>query len=60
MAKGFVLIAPQEYEHLKDIPTISDSSESKDVADSVVKESMLSIQQVIHAVKQKVGTSVSQ
>ena len=56
MVKEYVLIARQEYEHLKDIPTTNDSSESKNVTDSVVKGSMLSIQQLIRTVKQKVGT----
>ena len=55
MVKEFVLIERQEYEHLKEIPTINDISERKNVTDSVVKTSMLSNQQLIHAVKQRVG-----
>ena len=45
----------QEYNHLKDIPTINDISENIDVTDTVVDTSMLSIQQVLNAVKSRVG-----
>ena len=55
MVKEFVLIERQEYNHLKDIPTINDISENKDVTDTVVNTSMLSIQQLINAVKSRVG-----
>ena len=55
MVREFVLIECQEYEHLKEIPTINDISERKNVTDSVVMTSKLSNQQLIHAVKQRVG-----
>ena len=53
--KEFVLIERQEHNDLKDIPTINYISENKDVTDTVVDTSVLSIQQLINAVKSTVG-----
>ena len=41
MMKEFVLIESQEYNHIKDISTMNDISESMDVTDTVVDTSML-------------------
>ena len=51
IVKEFVLIERQEYNHLKDIPIINDISENMDVTDT----SMLSIQQLLNAVKSRAG-----
>ena len=51
MVKEFVLIEHQEYNHLKDIPTINDISENMDVRDT----SVLSIQQLLNAVRRRIG-----
>ena len=51
MVKEFVLIERQEYNQLRDIPTVNDISENMDVTDTVVYASMLSIQRLLNAVK---------
>ena len=51
MVKELVLTERQEYNHLKDISTINDISENMDVTDT----SMLSIQQLLNAVRRRTG-----
>ena len=55
MVKEFVLIERQEYDQLKYIPSANDISENIDVTDTVPNASMLSFQQLLNAVKSRVG-----
>ena len=55
MVKEFVLIERQEYNRRRDIPNVNDISENMDVTNTVVNTPMLSIQQLINAVKSRVG-----